>query len=241
MTNRNIDFCLSHFDGSITDFNNNPKYIRASNGYLYGICSRMYYYAFKYGRIGITAELQKSIDRGNEKHKVYQEILLGKYPNGLIEAYKILILNKHYHNNLYLLILSRHLDFLVEDLNMAIEIKPHYSIGAYIQILIQKLISPEYNYYCLSYDLTDYQKRSKSDFFNVYPTMKMSKIYLSRILTARKYLTPIPPNHNFNCKICNNCLFYFMCYPTPTDTNVSWKVFKVLSKIEYNRFNLHNI
>lgn len=77
------------FKGEIIPFDNRPKFIRASNGYLYGLCSRLYHFAFNTGQIGITSELKEDMNRGTENHIIIQKYLKSKNPSGIIEDYKL--------------------------------------------------------------------------------------------------------------------------------------------------------
>jgi len=205
-------------------YKDNPNTIRASIGWLYGLCARQLHYSYQFG---LTVKSQSDIDAMNygiEKHKEIQEKWLATNDNWIAEMgsiSRILPSDNKFG-------LPDHLTCSLDLVNLkeksVIEIKPMYDRKAYIQTLLQKYLFKDFKFHCLEY-LTDNLIPLKADY-------NMARIYLIRVLTSLIELPPRFPNSNYNHSVCLSCPFREICYSDDLDSNTkeSWQLWTLKTK-----------
>lgn len=199
------------------EFSRNPLttgIIRSSIGYNYGNCARQLHYMAETNQIFHTQTAIKLMKNGSDKHKQIQKEM---FPDMVHEYYLTRSIPEIEGINQ----IACTYDCYSSD--KIIEIKPRYSIKAYVQTLIERFVSPTIPIYLYSY-LDGTLIPLKADY-------DMSVIYVARIITALKHLPPQVPNagerskNNNRIKLpCASCMFQERCFSEePRSDRKAWE------------------
>lgn len=192
-------------------------------GYVYGKCPRQLHYASKEGQIGFNPDEIKAMHWGKENHLIIQNWLGREFPE------KNFRFEQHYEREINPVggINTIGATYDVVGHKMAIEIKPLYSIKAYVQIKIQAFVNPTWEYFVFQYLNVVWKKSIREIMFKVKSGTEKDSIYIARIITA---LNNRPPRFPFASKthpVCKSCLFNQRCYD---DSQMTWETFRNISQ-----------
>jgi CRISPR/Cas system-associated exonuclease Cas4 (RecB family) len=183
---------------------------------LYGLCSRKLWFASKTTEVIRTEEEEKAIERGSKLHSLIEWGIQSAHPDWALKT------EQRFSRELPSPIYGVSRVQVTADLVNAkkvIEIKPRYSMRAYIQTLVQKFVLPDHAFEIYGY--------AKKEFFPIKADFKMAQVYVGRILTAIHFLPPRVPNADLTKWPCLDCQFKDKCWK---EEQGDWAVFKIQSQ-----------
>lgn len=191
-------------------------------GYIYGTCARKLFYCNKYGKVAFTQSELDYMQEGTDKHSEIQTKTIESNPEMefIAEYSKSMPIFETFGIEQ----VATKLDLYSESFRLAIEIKMMYSRKAYYQIAIEKFVFPEARFEMIQYAYDEYDSN-----YNIplKADLKMSKVFVGRILTALNYKPPRFPKATYGNPTCKNCLYREKCY---SESSIDWPTFKILSQ-----------
>jgi len=172
-----------------------------SDGYKYMWCARLFNFELNDSSTKLT-EISGMMLLGKQKHIEIEKLHSKQY--WLHEPGKSIQIGDW--------VLHGHIDLVHRTVKLAREIKPKYSIRAYMQTLLYKLLYPEYIIQCLEY--------VTGKIFDLKADYNMAEVYFKRLVHASETISPRLPF--FPNQKCYNCSYLQRCLNTP---DYSWEQF----------------
>ena len=206
--------------------------ITSRHGFMYAVCARQLHYASETGKMGYTMQAIKAMQWGTDNHSIIKDWLSKNVPNHNFRF------EQHYEREINSVggidLIGATYDVVSH--KMAIEIKPKYSLKAYIQIRVQAFVNPTWDFYVFQYMDLFSKKPIRSILFPVQTGTEKDIAYVARIITALNHKPPRFPTANESNPVCRSCIFFDRCY---SESESNWNTFGQIAKLYLSKLD-HN-